>query len=318
MMNGKFKINLVYNIIGIVAGVFLSAIMITLLFVDNVETETTFSLYAFIILGIITALVSTVSIILNKKAFFTIKDKHISAFCLKRIECDIDDISHIEYDWFTLSFTANGKTYQIWNLTNIPELFSYITLNRKIVLKQGLNTQEIITEIKNLKQKFKTVIIFLCVLAVIMFALIFILAALTDEKEDFSAFNRQDWIYTAIFAFLEAVTISLLFIFASKSSKCITTITSKTTELCESLIISTPLPAGILYKVYTNALRNSRLTVLTFPNSDSVYYVFEEINNSFYLEKTHISEIFENLDDFKNKNSEALSEFIDITNYFEI
>lgn len=304
-MDGVFlkkKSSLIYTVISITSGVFLMLMFgYFWLFDVSVTLDDKLGYIFFTLFGIICMIIGFISFSFNFKAYFHIKDGHISARFNwnTRLECDFTEIVFVDCYYTSLIIKLNnGKQYNILSLKNADQIYTEI---RKNILKSQISASAfdknmLLSKINKIAHRRRKEWLFLIMGLVAMFSNIFICVALTGGK-DLSVFNKQDWIMFGIFSAIEIVTVIIIFFVATKCGKKGTLLKEETLFLRQSVMHNTSVLPGSFLQMYIDDNCTSRVTVFGFPHEEQVYYTVEGLTAEYDLEKVFTSEIYSCMDD---------------------
>lgn len=284
------------------------------IFLNIVDPEATSELLTFLIVGILICLVIIPSWLLNFGAFVQIGEDSIKAkyHWFGKLNCKIDEVAFAMAQVHTLTILLkNSKRHIIMGIENAWPLASAIRQQIFTVETEEPNTLLHKLETEQAVRKKKLFWILGCV--VLMFVNIFIAVLLTGGKKMY-AFSNTDWILFSIMGVVEILTVILAFYFAGQCGKQLLPIEHLKYRLKGAYIATTPLPAGIVKRVYTDANHMGRIVICGYPNDEAVYYCVQEFVGNYLLKTVDTSEIYENEDNLPN---EALSTFIDISDIFQ-
>ncbi len=317
-MNGVFtksKSIIIYNIIGIVSGLFLSLLFGSFVIANEFETiDDIVCVFFLIVFGIFIIGLCGLSLYVNHKAFIHADDQSVSAFCHfgLSLNCDMSDIESISYGGDGLNIKLNnGKNYNLMHLANAYEVGRYI---EKRIFHQSTSffaKEELIAKNSTLSKKrkiqgFSSIGCFLLV-----FSEIFITSALTQWKE-LNEFSSTDWFVFAIMSVIGIIIMTVLCI-SLRKYLINTDEQNKTIKMLNKTILyNTALAPGNAIKLFVNDeyYPSFRVTVYGFPNSSEVYYTIEDIDPNYDLRCVGKSKIF--------TDYESLSLSADLELYTEI
>lgn len=305
----KKKISLIYNILGIAAGVVLILLFSFLLIVDSERTaDTTVGITFLIILGVGSIAMCVLSMVFNRNAYFHIREDHISARFNwnTRIVCYFDEIDFVEWKLYSLSLKLKGgKRYTVFNLANAEILCDVIRKKIQPYQDTAMDKETLLSQIRLLTIQRKKEISCLAGLGVLMVIDIILCVFLTGGK-DLSDFIPKDWMLFFIFAALEVGMVILLFIIANKCGKKLPVLNELKTDVQRLILEMTPTLPGNLLNVYIDSSYQVRATVFGYPNSEEVYFYIETIDKEYNLTCVYQSPVYSNIEELKP----MLEEFI--------
>ena len=284
------------------------------IFLNIVDPEATSELLAFLIVGILIILVVIPSWLLNFGAFVHIDEDSIRAkyHWFGKLNCKTDEIAFAMAQVNTLTILLkNGKRHIIMGVENAWPLAAAI--RQQIFTVETEKPDTLLRKLEEVQAARKKKLYWVLGCVALMFANIFIAVLLTGGKEMY-AFSNTDWILFSIMGVVEILTVILTFYFAGQYGKQLLPIEHLKYRLKGAYIATTPLPAGIVKRVYTDANHMGRIVICGYPNDESVYYCVQEFVGNYLLKTVDTSEIYENEDNLPN---EALSTFIDFSDNFQ-
>ena len=262
----------------------------------------------FLIFGILISLVALWSWLLNYGAFLRVDENSIKAkyHWFGKIDSKLFDVTFATSKLNTLILQLNtGKTHTIIGVANSMQLASYI--RRNMLFDPCEQPKEMIEKMNDLKALRKKGIIYVCLGVVLMFLNIFLTVFLTGERE-ISDFTQTDWTLFSVMGLIEIALTVTVFYFANKTGKYNVPIEKLQYAIRRRVIETCELPSGNAIKVYADDNYSFRITVLGYPNEESVYYITEAFDQGYTLFKVYNSKIYESIDQL----SESLEDLIEI------
>ena len=284
------------------------------IFLNIVDPKATSELLTFLIMGILIILVVIPSWLLNFGAFVHIDENSIKAkyHWFGKLNCKTDEIAFAMAQVNTLTILLkSGKRHVIMGVENVWPLASAI--RQQIFTVETETPNALMRKLEEVQAARKKKLYWVIGCVALMIANIFIAVLLTGGKEMY-AFSNTDWILFSIMGVVEILTVILTFCLAGQCGKQLLPIEHLKYRLKGAYIATTPLPAGIVKRVYTDANHMGRIVICGYPNDESVYYCVQEFVGNYLLKTVDTSEIYENEDSLPN---EALSTFIDISDIFQ-
>lgn len=284
------------------------------IFLNIVDPKATSELLTFLIMGILIILVVIPSWLLNFGAFVHIDENSIKAkyHWFGKLNCKTDEIAFAMAQVNTLTILLkSGKRHVIMGVENVWPLASAI--RQQIFTVETETPNALMRELEEVQAARKKKLYWVIGCVALMIANIFIAVLLSGGKEMY-AFSNTDWILFSIMGVVEILTVILTFYLAGQCGKQLLPIEHLKYRLKGAYIATTPLPAGIVKRVYTDANHMGRIVICGYPNDESVYYCVQEFVENYLLKTVDTSEIYENEDNLPN---EALSTFIDISDIFQ-
>lgn len=293
--------NLISNILGLIAGIFLPALFGSLLIGGALtEPADTAAAWFFSVFGMLVALLCGVSLYVNKKAFIRADEEEVSGYFHfgLALHCRIADIEAISYGGTGLNLQLkNGKKYNMHNLENAYAIGNYIKRQMPLPPLTALSKEKLLQAVHEARRKRKNCGLSLIGCFVLIFAGIFLTVWLTGGKE-MRDFVSGDWRIFGVMvgmAMLLGIAIGLLVRRFVRYSE----LFQKRQDELHLLVLRTaPLPPGNVLKIYIDAdtWPPVRITVCGFPNSDEVYFIAEQIHEDDQLETVQQSQLYRSLD----------------------
>jgi hypothetical protein len=260
-------------------------------------------------MGILIILVVIPSWLLNFGAFVHIDENSIKAkyHWFGRIDCKLSDVTFAVARVNTLIIQLkDGKTHTIMGIENSWLLASLI--RRNMLFKSTEQPETLIEKLNDLKSAKKKGLIYVCSGLALMFINVFVTVFLTGERE-MHEFSKIDWTIFTVMGVIEIATIITTFYFAGKTGKHNISIEKLRYEIQRRIIETYPLLPGNIIKVFSDENYTGRITVLGYPNDDSVYYTVQKFASDYTFIKVYESKIFENIEQL----SAGFEPLIDIT-----
>ncbi|MBQ7829025.1 MAG: hypothetical protein IJ345_02000 [Clostridia bacterium] len=253
--------------------------------------------------------------IYNHKAYLHINDnKIIGKFgLLKRLECDVTDVTFALAKFDTLHIVLKDKKYCIRGIENAYAISAFI--QQKMPFSPCAVTKEVIENIKKRTKNRKRYIIWVYCLVGLSFVWVFITMFLTGLR-DLPEFSQMDWIFFWIMWALEVPTVIAMFVFAIRSRKGNLKFEKQNYEIRRSVLESAPLLSGpgYLMAVFADCEFTQRITLyggcIESDPLSACYYI--EVLNEDYKPKTLFqTEIF-----ISEDYDEMFGVFLNITDKF--
>ena len=303
---GKKRFTKVYNVIGLISGVFLVLLFGSFLFVGEFSTldDVIISCF-FVCFGFFVSFLCGISLYVNRKAYIHVDDQKISAFCHLglSLKCDLSDVSSVSYGGTGLNIQLkNGKKYNLMNLENAFQIGKHI--QRRIFVKptSSLDKDDLMAAIPPLrkKRKYEGVASIICFL--LIFPSIFLTAALTEWK-DLHEFSSDDWTVFSIMAGVGVVVIVVFCILLRKYLLDTDVLNKMQGMLYQTILQTAPVQPGNALKLFIDdeIYASVRLTVYGYPNSDEVYFTVEQVNQSYEIECIHTSRVYANVNELASE-----------------
>ena len=303
-MDGIFtnqKRTRLYNIIGLVCGLFSALLFGFVLIVDGEGTLETFLTSCVItFFALIVSIFCCASLYVNRRAFIHVDEEHISAFCQYglSLECKLTDVEWVTYGGAGLDIRLkNGKKYNLINLENAYQLGRFMIKRIPEPPVPSRSKESLIAEISVMKRKRNREAIVALSGFVLLIPLVLVGSAVTGNAE-LHQFGGDDW---RIFTILAAIGILMVIVACVALRRAIAHIEELDVlrrTICQLVFQTTPLQPGNAIRVFAEyyALQPSRLTVYEVPGSEQVYYILEDMNQNFELEYVTRSEKYPDID----------------------
>lgn len=304
-MDGVFRkqgFTKVYNIIGLISGIFLILLFGFFICAGEFDTlDDQIVSWFFFCFGLFVSILCGVSLQVNRIARIHVDEHGITAFCHfgRSLECSYSDIDSVSYGGQGLNIQLNnGRKYCLMNLENVYQIGNYIQrrISRKPVVFQNKN--ELIAAILSLRKKRKYEGIFSICCFLLHFAGIFLTGALTGWKE-LQDFTATDWKLFAVMAccgvLMVAAACLLLRSYLLHTDK----LHKLQGALHQTLLQTSPLGPGNARKLFLDDEYNPtiRLTVYGYPNSSDVYFTVEHVTPNYEIACIHESKIYSSMEE---------------------
>lgn len=302
----KWRFARVYNIIGLISGVFLVLFFGFFICAGEFSTldDMIFSCF-FVCFGLFVSILCGFSLYVNRKACIHVDDRKISAYCHfgLRLECDLSEVKNISYGGFTLNIQLkNGRKYNLINLENACQIGKYIQkrLSPEPAMYHG--KEELMAAVPLLKRKRKREGIASIVCFLLIFPGIILTAALTDWK-DLHEFSANDWTVFLIMLGAGVVVIALFSILLRRYLLDTDELNKMQGTLYQTILYTAPLQSGNAIKAFVDddTCPSVRLTIFGYPNSDEVYVTVEQVNQKFEIECIYTSGVYANINEIASK-----------------
>lgn len=304
-MDGVFinqKRTRLYNIIGLVCGLFSVLLFTFVLIVDGEGTlEAFLSSCMIVFFALIVSILCGASLYVNKRAFIHVDEERISAFCHYglSLSCELTDVERVTYGGAGLNIVLKtGKKYNLMNLGNAHELGRFI-IKRIPEKPVPVGSKEAwIARIPAIKKKKKVESIVAISGFAILILLILVGSSLTGNRE-LRQFVGADW---RIFAIMSAVGVTLLAAACVALRKALhhaEELEYLRKKICQTIFQTTPLQPGNAIRVFAEYDKDQpiRLTVYAVSNSKRVYCIEERVNDRFELEHVDFRSGYLEMDD---------------------
>lgn len=306
----KSRFSIIFNIIGIISGISLIVMFLYFTVAGEINGESLLLSIFFIFFGLIDIMLCLFSLFLNRGAYFHLDENGItSKFLIKtKLNCKYSEIAFCEYSYDNLIIRMNnGRRYFIPKMVNAflicDEIRRRINAYSK---KDDSPLEKRLTELKNIKEKRKKLLIITFILVSLLFLAIAVTVIITDGKEISDFNDNEKKLFIGYIAF-SVVDVIFAFLFASKSGKFNSLVTEKTAFIKKSILKNALLPTGNLLKVYIDTDYTVRVIIFGYPNADEVYYITQAVDDRFNVVTNYSSKVFESIDELD------LDDLIDIS-----
>lgn len=309
MMKAVFKKKYFWNITCLLCGLFLIGFFA---FIRVVDSEAASAGYYDVILGSVICAFSLLFMLHNFKAYFIIDGRHITGRYnwFRKLDFDCSDVMYAQFVDKTLTILLkDGKQHLITGIENTPAIC--FTLRRIMPFEPVKDIPKAMDELEQMKTLRRKRAIYLISGIALMFAYIFLAAALTGFRE-LHEFSHIDWFFFFLMVLVELATMFLVFYYASKTGKGNMPIERQKYGIRRSIVETSPLLPGYVKGVYTDENYSGRLTILGNPNDESVYYTVQEFDSNYHLQMVHKSETYKSIEDIPN----GVDSLVDITEKF--
>ena len=312
MMKAIFQKKYFWNIFCLLCGVFIIGLF---LFIGHKDSEATLGdILTGILFGAIICTFTIPSLFFNFKAYFYIEEDRIQSryHFFGKINCNLSDAAFVLGRNNTLMIQLkNGKCHTIMGIENAWLLATAI--REKTFHLETAAPDDILLKLEIAQAAHKKRLFYTLGSGALMFINILVAVLLTGGKE-MSAFTQIDWTLFALMGVIEVLTVFFMFKFANQCGKCAFPIEQLKHQIKGAYVASTPLPAGIIKRIYTDANYSGRIVVCGYPNDESVYYCVQEFVGNLILKTVHTSKIYDDEEDLaENADFNTL---IDITDHF--
>ena len=289
----------VYNIIGLIAGVFLILLFGFILCTEPYDVgEDLFAAIFFICFGALVTVFCGISLYVDHKAFIHVDDFRVKAFCHfgLSLSCEMSEIESVSYSGIGLTLKLKtGRGYSLMYMKNAYEVGRYI---RRRLLRKTKNTQSreaLLAETMRLTRVWKRCGCRLLLCFVLWFAGITLTAWMTDWK-DMSEFTHNNWVIFAAMAGICLIVAIVIVLLTRKTARVNALLNEKRRLLAHAILFGTPLRSGNVVAVFIDDADDIglRVTVYGYPNAEDVYYIVEQADQHGQLVCTHESHIYSN------------------------
>lgn len=294
----------VYNIVGLVSGVFLALMFGFVLCADRSATlDDRGACWFFLCFGLFVSIFCGVCLYVDRRAYIHVDEQGISAFCHVglRLKCGLSDIRHVSYDSMVLNIQLkSGRKYILLFLENPYPLWKYISKRISVEPTLSLDKEQLISMILPLNRKRKWEGSLSITGLLLTIPGILLTAALTGRKEIYE-FGAGDWTVFAIMAGIGVVVVVVSFLLLGRNLRD-TNRLKKAQETLYLTLLRTEavLPGNAIQLLINDDIHNPfRVTIFGCPNSDDVYFTVEKIDQSYELKCDYTSIVFADIDELK-------------------
>lgn len=255
------------------------------------EPEFTGKPTGFILLGILLGIVLTFGVRFNRGAYIHIGEDRVQAkyHWFGKLDCAMDEVAFVLPQINTLTILLkNGKRHMIIGLENSWELSA--ALRSRCFEPETQSPQSLRQELARLQAVGKKEMFWVVGGCIFVFVPIFAAVLLTDGRE-LHEFGCTDWIVLAAMGVISLLTFIGVFCIADRRGKRNLPMEQLKYRLRIGVILSQPLPSGVIRSVYTDVECTMRLVIYGFPNDEGSYYCVQRFNGGTSLETVHTSEI---------------------------
>ncbi len=273
------------------SGIILTILFSFLLFVDDaMSPEDKAGSRIILVLSLVTVALGLVSRRFNRGAFLHLGESGLTArFAWRtRLQCPYSDIAFCSCGGMSLTLRLqNGKRCTIPLLDNAVEICSELRKRIEPFRPELPDREELSQALARQKRQHRkwTVRAF----GALLLAVIGIAAAALLTGGDTDTHTDRMIIAAALCLFVGLCAAALFF--ADKGGRRLADANETAMLLRESILKTAPLPPGSVRSVYSNGDFTGRTIVYGYPNSDSGYYVCQELDKNLDLTTTYTSKI---------------------------
>ncbi|MBR5272889.1 MAG: hypothetical protein IKU25_05800 [Clostridia bacterium] len=241
------------------------------------------------VFGALITAASVFALCLNRKAFLTIEDKHITAkyHWFGKIDCDTSEIEFVMSQINTLIILLkDGTRHIITGISNADRLC--VDLQEKVRFETRDNPETIAKELAIAKTTRRKQLICVITSIVATFIILILTIILTNGK-DLPYFTTKDWILFWAMVIVIIFPFAVTFWAANNAGRMMLDINHLQYRLRRSIIETAYLPPRKIRAVLTDKDFMGRIIIYEDHNSEIVI-ISEEINNRMELERVFISE----------------------------
>jgi hypothetical protein len=236
------------------------------------------------------------------KGKLTVSENHIyiDAGLLSKLDCSLSEVSGAiaSPNGMLTIHLKTGRHVNVLFLKNQWELERYInrTLSKKYRFREKTLTSDLYKELSEKIGTRKKHLTATFIGIGLMFLFLVLCLILVGGKE-MTDFTETDWIYFKVFIVLEIVNFTVMMFFANKAGHLANEIIVIRERMSENAISSVNYPPGNVYRVFASEDLSERITVMSLPKSNKVYYVKEYIQPGGEIYDSEDSPIYPSFDD---------------------
>ena len=273
------------------SGILLALLFLFLLFVDNaMSPEDKAGCRIILVLSLVTVVLCLVSRRFNRGAFLHLGESGLTArFAWRtRLQCPYSDIAFCSCGGMSLTLRLqNGKRCTIPLLDNAVEICSELQKRIEPFRLELPGREELTLMLARQKRQYRKWTV--CALGALLLAMIGVAAAALLTGGDTDTHTDQMIVAAALCLFVGLCVVALLF--ADKGGRWLADANETAMLLRENILKTAPLPPGNVRGVYLNGDLTARTVVYGYPNSDSGYYVCQELDKNLDLTTTYTSKV---------------------------
>ena len=269
-------------------GILLAILFSFSLFVDTAmapEDKTRCRIW--IVFGLVDVVLCLISHRFNRGAFLCLGESGLTArFAWRaRLQCPYSNIAFCSCSGMSLTMRLqNGKRYTIPLLDNAAEMCAELRKRIEPFCPELPDREELSRTLARQKRQYRKWVV--CAFGALLLAMLGVVAAAlltTDTPTD-------QMIVAASLCLFAGLCVVALF-FAGKGGRQLADANETAMLLRERILKTAPLPSGNVRGVYFNGDFTGRTIIYGYPNSDSGYYVCQELDRNLELTTTYTSEI---------------------------
>ena len=281
-------------------GVFLTILCSVLLFVDAAASpEEKAGCHICIVLGLVIVGAHLISHRFNRGAFLHLGESGLTArFAWRtRLQCPYSDIAFCSCRGTTLTLRLkNGRRYTIPLLDNAAEMCSELRKRIEPFRPELPDREELAETLARQKRRHRKWTA--CAFGALLLAMIGVAAAALLTGGDTNTHTDQMIVAAALCLFAGLCVVALFC--AGKGGRWLADANETAMLLRECILKTAPLPSGNMRGVYFNGDFTDRTIIYGYPNSDSGYYVCQELDKELNLTTTYTSEIILDISSLQN------------------
>ena len=271
-------------------GILLTMLFSFLLFEDAVSPENKAGCRIILVLSLAAVVLCLIARQFNRGAFLHLGESGLTArFAWRaRLQCPYSDIAFCSCSGMTLTLRLkNGKRDTVPLLDNAAEICAELRKRIEPFRLELPDREELSEKLARQKRQHRKWII--CAFGALLFAMIGVVAAALLTGGDTDTPTDQ-MIVAAALCLLAGLCAAALF-FAGKGGRWLADANETAMLLRECILKTAPLPPGNVRDVSFNNDFTVRTIVYGYPNSNSGYYMYQELDRNWELTTTYTSEI---------------------------
>ncbi len=272
------------------SGILLAILFSFVLFADDaMSPEDKAGSRIILVLSLVMVALCLISRRFNRGAFLHLGESGLTArFAWRtRLQCPYSDIAFCSCGGMSLTLRLqNGKRCTIPLLDNAVEICSELQKRIEPFRPELPDREELARTLARQKRQHRKWTV--CAFGALLLAVIGIVAAALLTGGDTDTHTDRMIIAAALCLFVGLCAVA--FFFAGKGGRWLADADETAKLLRESILKTAPLPPGNVRGVYPNGDFTGRTIVYGYPNSDSGYYVCQELDGNWELTTTYTSE----------------------------
>ena len=272
------------------SGILLAILFSFVLFADDaMSPEDKAGCRIILVLSLVDAVLCLIFRRFNRGAFLHLGESGLTArFAWRtRLQCPYSDIAFCSCGGMSLTLRLqNGKRCTIPLLDNAVEICSELQKRIEPFRPELSGREELARTLARQKRQHRKWTV--CAFGALLLAVIGIVVAVLLTGGDTDTRTDQMLVAAALCLF---VGLCAAFFFAGKGGRWLADANEAAMLLRECVLKTAPLPPGNVRGVYPNGDFTGRTIVYGYPNSDSGYYVCQELDKNLDLATTYTSKV---------------------------
>lgn len=273
------------------SGILLALLFSFLLFVDNaVSPENKAGCRIILVLSLAAVILSLISHRFNRGAFLHLGESGLAAqfAWYPRLQCPYSDIAFCSCSGMSLTMRLkNGKRYSVSLLDNAAKICSELRKRIEPFRPELPDREELARTLALQKRRHRKWTV--CAFGALLLAVIGIVVSALLTGGDTDTHTDQMIVAAALCLFAGLCVVALFC--AGKGGRWLADANETAMLLRECILKTAPLPPGNVWDVSFNNDFTGRTIIYGYPNSNSGYYVCQELDENWELTTTYTSEI---------------------------